>query len=237
MKNSYLIFFCLIISSLGFSQYNPLSGSWLLESLVIDNTTYNVNTINETQTDDNGDRIVLNFNESSNLTFDTSVCNTKEGLFSLDEFNRSLTIISTSTTLITCGNLGDSDFENLYFGFFKATTNYNYEIACLLSGDSCYLYIYSPNGDEATFWNGQLSTNKYETLNYSIYPNPVKDKLNINTSKNNLTTKIFDLNGKLVQENELNKTKSINVETLKKGFYFIVIEDDLGNIGTQKFVK
>ncbi|WP_396601021.1 META domain-containing protein [Algibacter sp. R77976] len=153
--------------------------------MVIDNTTYHVLNLDDGQTDDNGDQIIINFNESSSTFFDTYVCNTMEGQYDYDEINgRAFTIISTSTTLDTCNNLGNSDFENLYFSFFQPSTTYNFSIGCLLSGSSCQLALYSPNGDSAFFWNGELSTSKTIKSIFSIYPNPVVDELSFSSSQN-----------------------------------------------------
>lgn len=239
MLKNYFFIFVFFITFSGFSQSDGLYGSWLLEHLKINNITYNMNQPDEAQTDDSGNRILLNFHETPTKTFDTYICNEKSGEYIINETDgRLITFTSIGTTLEVCNNLGNQDFENLYFNFFQESTTYEFEIGCLLSSDACYLYIYKPNGDEAHFWNGQLSTNKNDKFDLSIYPNPVKDKLFVSTTNNlsHYNVEIFDVLGELKISEQL-KSKSINVAHLPKGVYFLVVKDVLGNSTTKKFVK
>jgi len=80
-----------------------------------------------------------------------------------------------------------------------------------------------------------------EGTNISIYPNPVKNQLFL-SSKNtaeNLRTKIFILEGQLVntQNLEFENQTSIDVSTLAMGFYFLKVENDEGKMEVQKFLK
>lgn len=228
----------LLFSCMAFSQPPNFYDSWILEALVIDGTTYNMHNQDEAQTDDNGNLITLNIHESPNLSFDTYICGRKICDFAIND-SWEITITSTSTANETCNNSGNQDFENLYFSFFQDSITYSYDIGCLLSGESCYLSIYKPNGDQALFWNGQLSANKINKPVFSIYPNPVKDKLSISSTFNleQAEIQVFDIQGKLRMSRKLTNTKSIDVQNLLKGFYFLQIKDVLGNSVVKKFVK
>ena len=72
--------------------------------------------------------------------------------------------------------------------------------------------------------------------NFSIYPNPVNNVLNISVkneiSINNLS--ITDLNGRVVTSSS--SSSSIDVSNLSSGVYFVSIETNEGR-GTAKFVK
>lgn len=78
----------------------------------------------------------------------------------------------------------------------------------------------------------------------SIYPNPANEQLfiysgNANTGKG--TMKIYDVSGRLVQENELqfngtNSQQSVSIAGLNSGAYLVVIETAQGNV-TERFVK
>ena len=83
-----------------------------------------------------------------------------------------------------------------------------------------------------------------------IYPNPSRDNINVNVfvpeKTASLTTKIFNSNGKLVlqqlqsTENTVanNKTFAINISSLSKGVYTIILVDNKGNIiGNSKIIK
>jgi len=63
-----------------------------------------------------------------------------------------------------------------------------------------------------------LSVDSFETIDISIYPNPVDDVINIQTNFENLTYELFDLSGKLVLVSNENQ---INVENLSKGIYLL----------------
>jgi photosystem II stability/assembly factor-like uncharacterized protein len=75
--------------------------------------------------------------------------------------------------------------------------------------------------------------------NYSInlYPNPAADILNINTHVSSVIEKksIYGIKGQLVyQDSSINK--SIDISTLQKGYYLLVINSN-GNKIAKKFVK
>ncbi len=79
---------------------------------------------------------------------------------------------------------------------------------------------------------GVADINKY-TL--QIYPNPVKDVLNITNVTLNSSYDIFNAAGQIVAKGNLGNGK-IQVNKLPKGVYFINV-DDKGNLIKAKFVK
>ena len=81
-----------------------------------------------------------------------------------------------------------------------------------------------------------VSTDDFFKENFSLYPNPTSDVLNI-TSKTGIefnAIKIVDLTGRIVKS-EQNKT-SINVSDLASGTYLIEIFTNESK-ATSKFVK
>ena len=85
-----------------------------------------------------------------------------------------------------------------------------------------------------------LATQDFEFNNYfTLFPNPAKDVLNINTKKdiNIHSVSVYDILGQLVLvvPNAANTT-SINVSNLKTGNYFLKITSDKG-AANQKFLK
>jgi len=70
---------------------------------------------------------------------------------------------------------------------------------------------------------------------FVIYPNPASTVLCFNSKAENVKISIFDLNGKLVLNKQMNSNQ-INISDLPKGFYAIRIENSRG-IVTKKFVK
>jgi len=77
-----------------------------------------------------------------------------------------------------------------------------------------------------------------ENLNLSIYPNPVKDKLFINTNIDKSTEySIYSIDGKLINKSQIND-KVIDMEYLYNGIYFINISNDSKKLNsTIKVVK
>jgi hypothetical protein len=68
----------------------------------------------------------------------------------------------------------------------------------------------------------------------SLYPNPVKDILNIDILDNTISSiKVYDLQGKLILE-DTNTT--INVNHLSNGIYIVKVVTEEGEF-TKKFIK
>ncbi|WP_298305090.1 T9SS type A sorting domain-containing protein [Flavobacterium sp.] len=82
-----------------------------------------------------------------------------------------------------------------------------------------------------------LSSNEYKKENISLYPNPVADELNIDTSSDIiiLTIEITDVNGRLVYVQN-NNNKKIQVDNLKEGVYFLKIKTESFDY-VAKFIK
>lgn len=81
-----------------------------------------------------------------------------------------------------------------------------------------------------------LSTNDFELNNsISVFPNPVKDILNVSSTDNATVTslKIYDLQGKLIAETTNNY---MNTSNLSAGLYVVKIVTDQGQL-TKKFIK
>jgi hypothetical protein len=78
-----------------------------------------------------------------------------------------------------------------------------------------------------------LSSNEY-----NFFPNPVSEKLTLQTKGSIQHIKIFNLNGELVHEQQGNLLSeiTIDVNTLEEGVYFMHFETDLG-VAKEKFLK
>jgi len=101
--------------------------------------------------------------------------------------------------------------------------------------------IDNPNINQAIFVEEGTTLGIAENQNilFSIYPNPVKDKLNITlkqTDSEIQEAKIFDLNGRLVAQPQLDKN-TINVENLATGTYILLLKNTEGTKYSQKFIK
>jgi len=69
----------------------------------------------------------------------------------------------------------------------------------------------------------------------AFYPNPVKDVLYFSASGKATQAEIYDLNGRLVKTAAVSNN-SVNVLSLSKGVYFIILRTDKGTV-KEKFIK
>ncbi len=81
-----------------------------------------------------------------------------------------------------------------------------------------------------------LGVDQIDDLDFSISPNPVYNTLNIQQSELHeiVKTQVFDINGKVVLEDDA--TKTLNVSSFSSGLYFLRLETRHG-FATKKFVK
>ena len=72
----------------------------------------------------------------------------------------------------------------------------------------------------------------------TVFPNPVRDELKIETSLDSLKTlKLYDISGKLTLTKEsTSKSIKIDTRTLSNGVYFLTLKM-LNKSGTYKIVK
>ena len=101
--------------------------------------------------------------------------------------------------------------------------------------------IANPNIDQATLVveGSTLATNSFSNSNFSIYPNPTSDVLNIKLNSTNTISSyaVYDLTGRLIMLSENNNNQVVNTKSLSSGSYIIVIKDDKNASYTQKFLK
>ena len=93
---------------------------------------------------------------------------------------------------------------------------------------------YSDKSQEKEFSVLAVSDSKNETV--SIYPNPVKDILNVKTASKIKTHKVYNLAGQIVNA-KLISDKTIDFSRLEKGIYVVEIQLENGKKLTQKIIK
>lgn len=72
----------------------------------------------------------------------------------------------------------------------------------------------------------------------NVYPNPVKDKLNIKISEGNYEVKIVDLKGKLIKSDNINSSNAIDLSTLSSDIYIVQINNlDTKQSYSKKIIK
>lgn len=104
--------------------------------------------------------------------------------------------------------------------------------------DDLKIYNYALSDAEVAnlFTNNTLTSQNFNqnSLEASLYPNPVQDMLNIVMSSDIQNVEIYTLQGqKVMQSNQ----KQINISDLASGIYMIKIQDAENAIATKKFIK
>lgn len=83
------------------------------------------------------------------------------------------------------------------------------------------------------------NANFASTVDFSVYPNPSNDVVNISNSTNAIisTIEMTDLNGRVVKNVSLNATEGqVNISDLSTGVYMMNVSSDQGSI-TKKIIK
>jgi hypothetical protein len=82
-----------------------------------------------------------------------------------------------------------------------------------------------------------LAVNELTANHFSLHPVPANNFLTISSGDLNFKkAEIFDLTGKMILSSDL-ESSSINVESLSKGTYIILLVDENNNRYTRKFIK
>lgn len=95
---------------------------------------------------------------------------------------------------------------------------------------------HSQESDEAIF--GSLGTSKFEQELWTIFPNPSSDFVTIQ-GKNIRSLSIYSIDGKLVQNEEINNRENsiISIESLQSGVYVIELMGSNGEKIRKKLIK
>ncbi len=83
-----------------------------------------------------------------------------------------------------------------------------------------------------------VKSNNIANTGMVLYPNPVDDQLWIKSTTHWSRYKIYDLNGQLKMQGNLDKqTPTILLSNLSTGIYFISCVDQLGHQQVNQFIK
>jgi hypothetical protein len=86
-----------------------------------------------------------------------------------------------------------------------------------------------------------LSVNNNANTTFKVYPNPAQNIISIQQSATAVASlakaEIYDLNGRLILEKEMNNEQTISVQSLATGTYILLLVDSNANRYTQKIIK
>ena len=128
---------------------------------------------------------------------------------------------------------------NVHFGIGTATT-INQVIVRWPSGVVDIFNNLNPNQTLLVVEGATLGTNSFENFVFTMYPNPVKNIINISINTANpvefISAEIYDLTGRRVQTS-LVQNQSVNVDLLSTGTYILKLTDSNNENYSQKFIK
>lgn len=137
-------------------------------------------------------------------------------------------------------NLQESiEFNTKYFSIYFQNNNppslpkHPFTYFMNQNGQIKTLIIRNNINDSASYSYDPLAINDLNLSSFSIYPNPTKNILNIQSKTSVENLKIYNTQGVLIKEFFSNE---IDVSGLISGMYFIKVAIN-GNIGTKKFIK
>jgi uncharacterized protein YaiE (UPF0345 family) len=98
----------------------------------------------------------------------------------------------------------------------------------------------TPNQPLHAVEGATLGVAAFENSVFTVYPNPVKNNINISINTANTvefkTAQIYDLSGRMVQQTAV-VNQTISVNNLATGTYILMLRDSQGKDYSQKFIK
>ncbi|RAR49060.1 T9SS-dependent choice-of-anchor J family protein [Flavobacterium lacus] len=96
------------------------------------------------------------------------------------------------------------------------------------AGEVLIIRVWGYNGTSGNFaiaaYDASLGTNDFDSLNFSSYPNPVKDVLNVSYIQNITSVEVFNLLGQKVITKTLNSNEGqIDMNSLSNGTYLVKV--------------
>lgn len=107
---------------------------------------------------------------------------------------------------------------------------------------SPYNFIGTATDFGSNFWEPTLGLDDFAEADFSVYPNPVADQLNIrlqNTSRSNVEVVIYDLSGRNVfsQSIPVQSNTVLNVSELYSGIYMVTLMDGADVLASRRLIK
>jgi hypothetical protein len=215
------------------AQVPPLEDHiWKLEKIVTSDSTLVV-------------PIDINFNAlfQNSIYYKFGNCVFVGGNLSYSNENPNFTINFSSVPFEVCpGEEVLMDIEEFFqevffFDVFMVSWHEPFSYTFTTTSDKIFLDITNNEGSVATFYNDFLSQQEFLNQQLKVYPNPVKDKLFLESPGLNIKkTKVYDLHGKVILVNDTLENNSLDLSQLERGIYFLRIETTNAQI-TKKIIK
>ena len=111
----------------------------------------------------------------------------------------------------------------------------------LTPGETYYVQVWSNFVEQGTFnlrlANPSLGTSTFDSSVFEVYPNPVKDVLNISYNKNVTGVAIYNMVGQeVLTQNSTSSISNVDMSTFSNGFYMVRVTAD-NQVKTIKVLK
>ncbi len=217
MKKKYLLL-CLIILNINAFGQCPMDNT--------DYGTFSIPTVGSSQSTAfawGGDLYRLEVITGS--VYEISTCSSAS-------FDSEITLYNDTGSVM----LGYNDDYCGLQSFISYTATYTGQINILIDEFGCLSN--NTDMDLVVTWVSNLNSQSFTNNEFLIYPNPTSDILNFSNLKGEqVTTKIYDINGRLLISNSTDENLfTIDVKNLKTGIYQIVMKSDTKTF-TKKIIK
>lgn len=144
-------------------------------------------------------------------------------------------VYSGDCTTLTAVNCDDDSATETAIGLSRLALTGQTPGATLL------IRLFGYNGSQGSYnisvFDASLGNNDFDTANFTYYPNPVKNSLNLSFSKEISNVEIFNVLGQKVSANTINATEAqIDMSNLSKGAYIVKVTSD-NQVKTIKVIK
>lgn len=154
-------------------------------------------------------------------------------------FTKYKTLSTNRLSAGSCSVTGNDVINVMSSGPYTIAPSQTVVVAfALIAGDSLLDLQTSGAAAQIKYWALGAGVNELNTNNdrVLVYPNPASDKINVsvkNKTENELT--VYDVNGKVIFQNKITTSTSINTEKWSRGIYFVKVANSEG-VSTTKIV-
>lgn len=125
-----------------------------------------------------------------------------------------------------------------------ATGAYSFKsLTGLTPGSTLYIRVYEYNNDDAggfaiSAYDASLSNGSFDNTNFTYYPNPVKNVLNLSYNQEISSVEVFNMVGQKVSSNNLNATLGqVDMSQLPNGVYLVKVATANNQSKTIRVIK
>ena len=142
--------------------------------------------------------------------------------------NSDFSLLGTSNTL------QDTVWISESFSFTCADT-VNSIVFTVAFAPSCSEYVFL---DSLNLYSISTSVTEVENETVNVFPNPVRDNLNIQlNNKENTTFLLYDITGKKIIEHQFSDVLTLNLQQFSKGIYFYELKNSNSVFKQGKVIK